>query len=114
MFFFSVVSFICQTRDLFLFEQFVSFCLEGLCAFVPEGFCFLFFFLLYLMGEVLFFRVFFLEDFVFLFVVLFISPLFSLFVRFLFVCLLFCLFFFVFQLCLVFPTTSLAQSNRAI
>ena len=95
-FVFSVVSFICQTRDLFLFEQFVSFCLEGLCAFVPEGFCFSFFFLLYLMGEVLFFRHFFFqEDFVFLFVVPFIFPLFSHFVWF-------------------FPTTSLAQSNRAI
>ena len=46
----SVVSFICQTRDLFLFEQFVSFCLEGL-AFLSEGFVFVsFFFLLYLKG----------------------------------------------------------------
>ena len=49
-FVFSVVSFICQTRDLFLFEQFVSFCLEGL-AFLSEGFVFVsFFFLLYLKG----------------------------------------------------------------
>ena len=99
-FVFSVVSFICQTRDLFLFEQFVSFCLEGL-AFLSEGFVFVSFFFFFILrgGGIYSLGIFFFqEDFVFLFVVPFIFPLFSHFACFLFVCLLFCLFFLCFPI----------------
>ena len=105
--------FFCQRREFVFVPVFVSFCLEG-HAFVSEGFCFcLVFFFFILRGRFYSLGFFSQEDFVFcllshlfflcfpilfvfrLFVVLFVFPLFSHFVWF-------------------FPTTSLAQSNRAI
>ena len=93
--------FFCQRREFVFVPVFVSFCLEG-HAFVSEGFCFCLF-------SCLFEKVY-QEDFVFLFVVPFIFPLFSHFVCFPFVCLLFCLFFLCFPILSGFSQQHLSPS----